>query len=90
MKSIEKIQTVLADKFSFIQYPHIRQSIKSQKWERHESNPIIEVDKNSDNAKISLDGKILILIGSLLIGLISIIPMLIGAIIVFAVISSLF
>ena len=90
MKSVEKIHTFLADRFSFIQYPHIRQSIKNPKWDRHESNPIVEVDKNSDNARISLDGKLLILMGSLLVGIISLIPMLIGAIIIFAVISSFF
>ncbi|MBU3625735.1 hypothetical protein ICN48_05735 [Polynucleobacter sp. JS-Safj-400b-B2] len=90
MTFFERIQEFLANKFSFIQYPHIRQESKRPNWQRHGSNPLIEMDGNSEKARLSWAGKLFVLMYSLIAGGFSLILILVACIVLYAIVSSWF
>ena len=85
-----KTQVWLADRIKWVQYPNINKVDKKPDWKRHGSSMFIESDQNSNKARLSFFGNIVLLFYGLIAGIIGLIVIGIGLVILWAIISSFF
>lgn len=80
----------LADHIKWVQYPDVRQVKPKEDWHPHPRNRFIEIDHNSDSARIDGASAILLLVFSLVIGAIGLCGIAVGLFVLYVIASSLF
>jgi hypothetical protein len=90
VKTIEKLQTWLADHFKGFQYPNINQVKHRPEWEAQHGSLFIEVDKNSNQARVGIEGKIILFCFSIVLLAASIVIFCFGLFWLYVVIHAMF
>lgn len=73
-----------------MQYPNVRKVLRKPDWQPYKDSPIVQIDRNSDETRLSWAGAILLLMYAVLALVISVPIIVIGCVVLWAVISSLF
>jgi len=89
MSIIQLTKNWLADNFKGFQYPSINKVENKPEWEAKRGSLFIEVDKNSSQARIGFEGKIILFCFSIVALLIGIVLIGGGLIFLWALITSL-
>lgn len=90
MDFLYRTQEWLADRVRWIQYPNLRKVVRKPDWQPYKDSQMIQIDRNSDKTRLSWGGTVLLLMYAVLALVIAVPIVLIGCIIVWSAISSLF
>ncbi|AQW28639.1 hypothetical protein ACKZDW_07870 [Ralstonia syzygii subsp. celebesensis] len=90
MDFLYRTQEWLADRVRWIQYPNVRKVVRKPDWQPYRDSAIVQIDRNSDKTRLSWGGAVLLLMYAALALVIAVPVIVIGCIIVWSAISSLF
>jgi len=90
MNFLYRLQEWLADRVRWVQYPDFRKISRKPDWQPYGSSVFVEVDQNSDKARLSFFGAIGLVVFSIIVGIIGLAVIGVGCFLLWVIVSTLF